>query len=134
MQNPGQRPLPLNPRQTYVHLSEDGLATTLPGGDAFWGLPDSEIESYGSGWLVAEFEFTADWPNWEMHPGGDEIVYLLQGALEIHLEQEAGLSKIALSGSGVLIIPQGIWHTAKVHAPSRMLHITRGAGTQTRPV
>ena len=124
--------MPLNPQDTYVHLAENGTATQMPGGDAFWSLPESEFERVAQGWLVAEFQFTEDWPNWEMHPNGDEYVYLLSGALELLLEQPDGVQRIALSGSGAVVIPRGVWHTAKVQAPSRMLHITRGEGTQHR--
>lgn len=123
----------LNPQRTYVHLAADGAATQLPGGEEFWSMPEAEMERYGNGWLVSEFEFTADWPNWEMHPHADEFVYLLSGSVEVHLEQQDGLHKVALNGSGAVVVPRGIWHTAKVTAPSRMLHVTRGAGTQLRP-
>ncbi|HEV2680754.1 MAG TPA: hypothetical protein VGV14_09670 [Rhodanobacter sp.] len=123
----------LNPQRTYVHLAENGAATQLPGGEEFWSMPEADMERYGNGWLVSEFEFAADWPNWEMHPNADEFVYLLSGAAEVHLEESQGLRKIALSGSGAIVVPRGVWHTAKVIVPSRMLHVTRGAGTQLRP-
>jgi mannose-6-phosphate isomerase-like protein (cupin superfamily) len=123
----------LNPQHTYVHLAENGAAQEVPG-DAFWQLPTSEAERYGQGWLISEFEFTTDWPTWEMHPHGDEFVYLLSGAVELLLEQGHELVNIPLTGSGAVVVPRGVWHTAKVLAPSRMLHVTRGAGTETRPV
>jgi hypothetical protein len=31
-------------------------------------------------------------------------------------------------------VPRGTWHTTKVHAPSSMLFITPGEGTQNRPL
>lgn len=123
----------LNPQHTYVHLAEDGAATELRGGDAFWQMPEAEMQRYGGGWLVSEFEFASDWPNWEMHPAADEFVYLLSGAVEVLLEEPTGLRRITLNGSGAVVVPRGVWHTAKVIAPSRMLHVTRGAGTEHRP-
>ena len=36
--------------------------------------------------------------------------------------------------TGAVVVPRGVWHTARIRAPSRMLHITLGAGTETRPV
>lgn len=124
----------LNPQHDYVHLATDGSATALAGGDAFWQLPEAEAARYGEGWLVAEFEFMADWPSWEMHPEGDEFVYLLSGEVELILELPGGLSRVPLRGSGAVVVPRGVWHTARViAAPSRMLHVTRGAGTQLRP-
>ncbi len=119
----------LQPQNTYVHLAENGAATQLPAATFWTKLESSE---YDGGWLISEFEFSEDWTNWEMHPEGDEFVYLLSGALDLHLERDGAISVIALQGSGAAVIPRGLWHTAKVKAPSRMLHVTRGAGTEHR--
>jgi len=123
----------LNPQETYILLDAEGGATRLPGGDQFWQLPDAALAQCGNGWLVSEYLFETDWPGWEMHPFADEFVYLLSGAATLLLEQADGVHSVALEGRGAVIVPRGIWHTAKVMAPARMLHITRGAGTQTRP-
>ena len=123
----------LNPQDTYILLGADGAAELLPGGDQFWQLPEVDFGRCGDGWLVSEYFFEHDWPSWEMHPNADEFVYLLSGAATLHLEQAGGVRIVALAGSGAVIVPRGIWHTAKVTSPCRMLHITRGAGTQTRP-
>ncbi|MBG9389890.1 hypothetical protein [Caenimonas aquaedulcis] len=66
--------MPFDPKSTYVHLGTGGEAQQLPGGDAFWALPEA-LAALGEGWLTS----------------------------------------------------------AKIHVPTRMLHVTRGAGTQTRP-
>jgi mannose-6-phosphate isomerase-like protein (cupin superfamily) len=123
----------IDPRQTYVHLAADGAATELPGGDAFWSQSDAELDRFGRGWLVAEFQFDADWPNWEMHPDADEFVYLLSGSADLLLEGPGGTETIALRERAAVLVPRGAWHTATVHAPSRMLHVTMGSGTQHRP-
>lgn len=123
----------LDPRDTYLHLAEDGTARQMAG-DAFWQMPESETGRYDRGWLVTAFDFDDDWPNWEMHPHGDEFVYLLSGDVELHLDREEGLVTVALSGSCAVVVPRGVWHTATVRAPSRMMFVTRGAGTQSRPV
>jgi hypothetical protein len=122
-----------NPQSTYVQLSADGISSLLPGGPEFWSLPEEKMVAVGAEWLVSEYEFTSDWPTWEMHPNGDEFVYLLSGALELLLEEAEGTRSLSLVGTGAIVVPRGVWHTAKVHAPSRVLHVTLGAGTQTRP-
>lgn len=122
----------LDPQHTYVHLADDGMAQRLPG-DTFWQLPPSELAAWGKGWLISEFCCTQDWPTWEMHPQGDEFVYLLSGAVELQLDRGSEVDKIVLEGSGAVVVPRGVWHTAKVRMPSRMLHVTRGEGTETRP-
>ena len=50
------------------------------------------------------------------------------------LEGVAGLQSLSMSGAAAVVVPKGVWHTVKVRAPSRMLHVTLGAGTATRPV
>lgn len=122
----------LDPQQTYVLLGLDGTASQLPGGEKFWQRSESELIESGTGWLVSEYLFEKDWPTWEMHPDADEFVYLLSGAATLYLEHADGVRQVALSGSGAVVIPRGIWHTAKLAVPSRMLHVTLGAGTQTR--
>jgi len=123
----------LHPQHTYVHLAEDGAARTFSA-DAFWQLPEGGSDQHGQGWLISEYEFTEDWPTWEMHPEGDEFVYLLSGAVELLLDRDGSIEHIAVEGTGAVVVPRGVWHTAKVRTPSRMLHVTRGAGTQTRPL
>ena len=125
--------MPVNPEDTYVHLAVDGTAQKTPGGAEFWLLPPDEMRKFGQGWLISEFICTQDWPNWEMHPNADEFVYLLSGSAEVLLDEPAGLRKLVLHGSGAVVVPRGIWHTAKVTEPCRMLHVTRGDGTELRP-
>ena len=123
----------LHPQHTYVHLAEDGAARALSAA-GFWQLPEAEADQNGQGWLISEYEFVEDWPTWEMHPEGDEFVYLLSGAVELLLDRAGMIERIHVEGSGAVVVPRGVWHTAKVCIPSRILHVTRGAGTQTRPV
>lgn len=123
--------MPLHPQQTYVHLAENGTATELAA-DSFWSKLHASSEHNG-GWLITEFEFSQDWPNWEMHPHGDEFVYLLSGALDLHIEEDGRVNIIHLQGSAAALVPRGLWHTAKVKSASRMLHVTRGEGSLHRP-
>lgn len=116
----------------YVYLDAAGAAATVTGGDAFWSQSPEDLEQYGRGWLVSEYEFAADWPQWEMHPGADEIVRLMSGAAELHLEWPTGIQIVKMLAGDAYAIPKGAWHTVKVIEPCRMLHITMGAGTQHR--
>jgi mannose-6-phosphate isomerase-like protein (cupin superfamily) len=124
----------INPALTYVLLNPNGSSEQTPGGEAFWSKSPAELDAFGNGWLVSEFHFDSDWMNWEMHPHADEVVYLLGGELELLMEQTAGLQSHRIEGPGMVVVPKGVWHTAKTVVPCRVLHITRGAGTQHRPV
>ena len=122
-----------DPQQTYVHLAANGAAQALPGGDAFWSQPPDQLDAHGRGWLVAEFTFDADWPNWEVHPEADEFVYLIAGEAVLLLERPEGVERIAMQAGRAVVVPRGVWHTAQVKVPSRMLHVTMGAGSQHKP-
>jgi len=125
---------PLDPAAVYVLLGANGAAVPVPGGEAFWGQPEAVLDAAGRSWMVSEYTFSADWPNWEMHPQADEFVYLLEGDVTLHLELPEGLHLQRVTGRGAVLIPKGVWHTAKASTPCRMLHITLGEGTQSRPV
>jgi quercetin dioxygenase-like cupin family protein len=70
-----------------------------------------------------------------MHPKGDEVVCLLSGSLDFVLEMGREERRVSLEKAGqFVLVPKGIWHTAKVAEPSRLLFITAGEGTQHRPL
>jgi mannose-6-phosphate isomerase-like protein (cupin superfamily) len=121
---------------TYVHLDDSGTATPVAVDESFWkALMEGRDGGLNAGRLVMNFEFSDDWDTWEMHPAGDEVVCLLHGSIDLVLEGVDGETTIELrKGRPCCIVPRGVWHTAKVHEPSAVLHITEGAGTQHRPL
>jgi mannose-6-phosphate isomerase-like protein (cupin superfamily) len=116
---------------TYVQLDDGPAAIAVEVDDDFWEKVESRPELRG-GRLVGAFHNTADWPVWEMHPVGDEVVCLLSGAIDVVLDQEDGERVVELHAGATFIVPRGVWHTATVHEPGDTLHITRGEGTQHR--
>lgn len=121
------------PDETYALLDRSGRIRQEPGGAAFWSRPPEALEAMGGDWLVSEFTCDSDWDSWEMHPEGDEFVYLLAGDIEFQLETPEGLVTRRIDGRGAVVVPRGVWHTAKVFKPARMFFITRGGGSQHRP-
>jgi uncharacterized glyoxalase superfamily protein PhnB len=84
---------------------------------------------------VSSFTFDCDWPNWEIHPHGDELVCALHGDFDLVLDEPRGQRWVQLTRPGdFVIVPRGTWHTARVHAPSTALFITPGQGTMNRAV
>lgn len=127
--------------QNYLLLEPDGAALRLPGGGEFWtqvmsgNATDSGIRQLlasEKGRLLCVLSMAADWTNWEMHPAGDEILFMLEGKATFVLDLPTGCSEVALSAGGTLVMPKGVWHTAKVSGPVRLLAITAGSGTQHR--
>jgi len=128
--------------ENYLLLEPDGASLLLPGGTDFWtqlmsGDPtDSGIRRLmGSekGRLLSAMATGADWAHWEMHPAGDEILFMLEGNATFVLDLPDGLREVVLITGRLLMIPRGVWHTAKVSEPARLLAITAGSGTQHRP-
>ena len=117
----------------YVHLKDNLDARHLPVDENFWANIE-ERSDLDEGRLVMLLRFTEDWPTWEIHPEGDEIVYQLSGAMDFLLENEAGeVSTVELRGRSAVIVPRGQWHRALVREPSEALFVTPGKGTRNRP-
>jgi len=94
---------------------------------------DRRFDGFRDHLLVSTHAFDSPWPNWEMHPAGDEIVLLLLGDAELVLEMPDGEQTVHLWQPGdYAIVPRGTWHTARPNLPSRMLFVTPGEGTQNR--
>lgn len=127
-------PSPFDLSSTYLRLRADASVEPLPVDDRFWQrLTTGQLGTFHNERLVMSQAFDTDWPSWEMHPNGDEIVCLLSGAVTFVLERERGTQAIELKDSGTyVIVPKGTWHTAKARGPARMLFITAGEGTQHR--
>jgi mannose-6-phosphate isomerase-like protein (cupin superfamily) len=117
---------------SYLSLGEEGVVQSTEGGDKFWALPAAEIEKFGENWLITEFYFDADWKTWEKHPHGEEIVYLLSGAMDLILDKDGARRTIELRSKGLVVVPRDTWHTAKVFEPSNVLVITHGKQTEIR--
>ncbi len=118
---------------TYVHLEDGGGALPVQVGADFWAQVGSRVDLHG-GRLVGVTHQTGDWPTWEMHPAGDELIVLLSGAVDIVLQDRDGERVVELGTRATCIVPRGTWHRFIVGTPGNVLFITPGGGTQHRPV
>ncbi|MDQ2642134.1 MAG: cupin domain-containing protein [Pseudomonadota bacterium] len=121
---------------TYLRLRPDCSIEHLPVDARFWPrLMAGELGDFRNEYLVSSFECSADWPNWERHPNGDEVVALLSGAATLVLEDANGTRREVqlLQPGSFCVIPRGTWHTAKVASAASMFFITPGEGTEHRP-
>ncbi len=110
--------IPLDPEGEYIHLARDGTGQVVPGGGAFWSLAADEMARFDDGWLVSEFTFSENWNCWEVHPAGDELVYLLSGEIELLLQLPSGTTATHISERGAILVPwvSGIPHESYVRA------------------
>lgn len=119
---------------TFVVVTPELRCAAEPLRSSLYGDLDAAYDGFRGCLLVAEHTFTADWATWEVHPKGDELLYLLEGSCTLHLASAAGREEVPFTEPGSVIrVPAGVWHTAKVRERCRILFITPGEGTRNAP-
>lgn len=125
--------MPLDLTRTYLHLTDAAQATAVDVDPDFWSEIGERTELQ-EGRLLCRFPVAADWGHWERHPAGDEVLILLDGAIDVLVEGPDGVERVALEADRAFVVPRGLWHTVRVREPGTLLAITRGAGTEHRPL
>jgi quercetin dioxygenase-like cupin family protein len=69
-------------------------------------------------------------PPWERHPAGDELLYVLQGEVELSVLAPAGPEQIALCAGSVFIVPRGLWHRSSPRGCASMFGVTPTEGSE----
>ena len=110
-------------------LQADGVAAALP-----WSAWQPSLQ----GWMIGLRRFSDDHSvhaeQWERHPSGDEILCLIEGRLQVWLQQREGECCLQLQAGHGLCVPRGTWHRMRVHEPGQLLFITPSGGSERRPV
>jgi mannose-6-phosphate isomerase-like protein (cupin superfamily) len=95
------------------------------------GGPPQRID----GLTVGAPELTGDAPHdGEMHPDGDELLYLISGAVTLTLELADGDRLVDLGAGDAVVVPKGVWHKITMREPGRLIHITPGPNGDARPL
>jgi len=115
----------------YLALDREGRATRLPGDHFMARLAAAPPDM---AYLVGVYPMTVDWTHWERHPKGDEILFLIDGRLEMTFEQDGVCTTAPLAAGETVVVPAGAWHTARVLEPGRLFAVTYGEGTDHRPL
>jgi quercetin dioxygenase-like cupin family protein len=93
--------------------------------------PPRRIEGY----TVGAPMITQDAPHaGEMHPDGDELLYVVSGRFHISLELDGGNRDLELRAGEALVVPRGVWHLITLQEPGQLVHITPGPGGDHRPL
>jgi len=125
---------PLRLLSDAIHLAAPSRALPVPAFDHGY---ERYLEAFCApgdpGRLVAIFETTEDWPVWECHPEGDEVVVVLSGRARFHQELDGRVHTVEVGPHEAVINPAGVVHTADVIQPFIALYITPGPGTHHRP-
>jgi mannose-6-phosphate isomerase-like protein (cupin superfamily) len=116
-----------NPSRTFLYVARNGAAERLNTSEkGFWRtLADRQLD----GLLVGVARLTRN-TQWEMHPDGDELLFLLRGALEVVLDHADAEETFPLAEGRMAIVPQGVWHRQLVKQPLELLFATPGPSTQ----
>jgi hypothetical protein len=120
-----------------LHLDGVGPIPSTALDESFWSAPDRP--ELLSGHLLSAFSYEGTWDYQERHPDGDEVAIVLDGVIDLLLEDDAGprgaerAARIRRGEAG--IVPAGAWHRLAVHEPATIVFLTPvPARTQHRPV
>jgi lactoylglutathione lyase len=61
----------------------------------------------GGGVFVGRFSGRSPW---ERHPTGDELLHVLDGAVEVTLLAGDGPTRVTVAAGSVFVVPRGVWH------------------------
>lgn len=118
------RALRFDPSSQIVGLDRDLSASLLP------ERPDPPIPVSGVTFGIATM--TENSPHdGEMHPDGDELLYLISGRVRVTLETDPVEILDIAPGDG-LIVPKGIWHRVDILEPSQIVYVTPDPNNQFR--
>jgi|SRR6516225_9927680 mannose-6-phosphate isomerase-like protein (cupin superfamily) len=85
------------------HLDLTSDTTAAAAADAF-----RMLAPFGDGGLIIG-GFTGRTP-WELHPETDELLYALEGEVEVTILAEGGEQHGILRQGSACIVPKGLWH------------------------
>ena len=115
-----------DPSVHTIGLSRDLGASLVP------ARPDPPIPVDGVTIGVASMSENAP-HNGEMHPDGDEVLYLISGRMKVTLETSPVQELDMAPGDG-LIVPKGVWHRVDILEPSKIVYVTPGPNNEFRPI
>lgn len=120
------KPVSFDPAVDSIGLSHDFLASLIP------DRPDPAVAVDGATFGIATMSENSPHGG-EMHPDGDEVLYLISGRIRVvFLEDPTGDIDV-LPGSG-LVVPKGMWHRVDILEPSQIAYLTPGPNNRFRPL
>ena len=66
---------------------------------------------------------------WERHPAGDELLHVLEGAVEVTVLTDAGPVQRSVAAGSVLVVPRGAWHRQRAEEGVVLLFATAAETT-----
>lgn len=132
---------PIDLSKTPIHLAsltgEDKAFDVLEwfgfDGPSFGKYVGEHTTDDKPGRLVMIETMIDDWPTWERHMQGDELVIVLEGSGTFHQQIGDDCQSSPFKAGDTFLNPTGVWHTADVAEPMRAIYITPCPGTENKP-
>jgi quercetin dioxygenase-like cupin family protein len=120
------KPIHFNPSEHIVGLNSDFAASKMP------ERPDPPVPFSGVTFGVATMPENAPHGG-EMHPDGDEVLYLISGRVKVVL-LDTDEEDIEMAPGDGLVVPKGTWHRVDIIEPSQIVYLTPGPNNQFRAI
>ena len=119
-----RRPTIFDPATDTIGLDRKLAASKVP------ARPDPPVPVDGMTFGVATMAENSPHGG-EMHPDGDEVLYLVSGKIRIVFLDSADEDVVVQPGGG-LVVPKGTWHRVDILEPSQIVYLTPGPNNQFR--
>jgi mannose-6-phosphate isomerase-like protein (cupin superfamily) len=118
---------------SVAHIDRDWSMTISPAPPG----PPKRIDGYTIG-VVPSIEGPGP-HNGEMHPDGDEFLYVVSGTMALIADDgdqhSVGVETTIILRSGdAYVVPRGTWHRLEAVEPSHLVHVTPGPRGEHRPL
>ena len=120
------KPIRFNPSTHTIGLTRGFAASKMS------EKPDPPVPFSGVTFGVATM-FENSPHGGEVHPDGDEILYLISGRVNVVFLDSDEEDIEVVPGDG-LVVPKGTWHRVDIIEPSQIVYLTPGPNNQFRPV
>jgi mannose-6-phosphate isomerase-like protein (cupin superfamily) len=90
-------------RQALAPISAGAVRTAEEDAAAF-----PRLASFNDGAIYVG-RFAGQTP-WERHPDRDELLHVLDGAVDITLLTPDGPAEVSVAAGSVFVVPRGLWH------------------------
>ena len=115
-----------DPKSHSIGISRDLVATKVP------DQPDPPVPVDGLTIGIATMSENSPHGG-EMHPDGDEVLYLISGRANVVFLDNDEQDIELLPGDG-LVVPKGVWHRVDILEPCQIVYATPGPNNEFRPI
>ena len=117
-------PYRFNPSANSIGIGHDFSASQIP------ERPDPPISVEGATFGVATMSENSPHEG-EMHPDGDEVLYLISGRVRV-VFLDCPVDDIEVLPGDGLVVPKGMWHRVDILEPSQIVYLTPGPNNEYR--